>query len=106
MYVRTENDEVVEVHDVYYHPDTTEIIRHCDNYYSELYEKLYQDPKVKPIDGSSSWQLSLMRLNGDGEVCVATFDTVSKANEALRSFKAARITHEGWDAIEYKNERS
>ena len=102
MYVRTENCEIVEVHDDYHHPDTLDILENRDDCYSELYEKLYHKPKVKPVDGTSSWQFFVERLNGAGEICIATFDTVKEANEALKSFESDIERNRGWDAIGYK----
>ena len=97
MYVRTENGETIEifVNDCHIHE-----IREDDR---EYYAQCYSRPNVKPVEGTSLWQLFYARLNGDGEVCVATFDTVSKANEALRSLRSTDVDG-GWDAIEYKNQ--
>ena len=82
MYIKTESGEIIEFHDRH-HPKIREISR--DNY-TELYEKIYGQVDVKPVDGKSSWQLFAIRMNRDGEMCLATFDTVKEANQALKSF--------------------
>ena len=97
MYIKTESGEVIEFHDRH-HPKSDEIS--CDNY-SELYEKLYGQVGVKPVDGKSSWQLFAIRMNCTGEMCIITFDTVKDANQALKSFCRGRESLNGWDAAEY-----
>ena len=99
MYVKTESSEIIEFHD-HDHPKSGEISK--DNY-SELYEKLYGSVGVKPVDGTPSWQLFAVRMNRNGEMCIATFDTVKQANLALKSFCSGRDSLSGWDAVEYKN---
>ena len=98
MYIKTESGEIIEFHDRH-HPERGKIS--SDNY-SELYEKLYGSVGVKPVDGVLSWQLFAIRMNRDGEMCIATFETVKQANLALKSFCSARRFLSGWDAIEYK----
>ena len=99
MYIKTESGEIIEFHDRH-HPERGKIS--SDNY-SELYEKLYGSVGVKPVDGVLSWQLFAIRMNRDGEMCIATFETVKQANLALKSFCSARRFLSGWDAVEYKN---
>ena len=98
MYVRTENDEIIEFFDRH-HPEPKEIRED----YKELYEKLYGEVCVKPVNGEPSWQLIAIRMNDDREVCIATFDTVKQANLALKAFCRDREKLNGWDAVEYKN---
>ena len=99
MYVRTEvNTEygkIIEVHDDYHHPRRVEIYDHRDGCYSELYEKLYVNPSVKPVGKTTTWQLYVERLNHKGEIYIALFPTVKEANEALDSFKWAQKYGEG-----------
>ena len=106
MYVRTESDEIIEIHDDYYHPDTSDIRAYKDDCYSELYERLYDAPKVKPVKGTPSWQLLIQRFKNNEEICISTFDTVKRANNAIKSFKRAQEFHEGWDAIEYRESQN
>ena len=99
MYVKTESGEIIEFHD-HHHPERDEISH--DNY-SELYEKLYSRVGARPVEGVPSWQLFAMRMNRDGEMCIATFDTVEQANLALKSFCRDCQSRDGWDAVEYKS---
>ena len=99
MYVKTESGDIIEFYD-HRHPERDEISR--DNY-SELYEKLYGRVGVRPVKGVPSWQLFAMRMNHDGEMCIATFDTVEQVNLALKSFCRDCQSLNGWDAVEYKS---
>ena len=101
MYVKTESGEIIEFHDRH-HPEPEEIRED----YKELYERLYGKVGVKPVDGKSLWQLVAIRMNRSGEACIATFDTVKQANQALESFCTGRRDLSGWDAVEYKKESS
>ena len=127
MYVRTESGEIIEVHDNYHYPNKSEMVHvaragyhhEFSSYCQERYGKLYLRPVVKPVDGVQSWQLlskpwckEFSRFDEDGkyvievsvDVCIATFDTVKEANQALGSFMSHHDWGGGWDAIEYKKE--
>lgn len=84
MYVRTEDDLHLEIHD-----DEDD------------------QPYVMP-DSATEWGLFIDNVEfGEDEedeetTTIATFKTVAYANSALKSLRTAIERDEGWDAIEFK----
>lgn len=98
MYVKTEDGKVIQVEQAY---KQIHEIREDD---LERFENNnYGKPEVKPVNGTSSWQLFWKNLIGGKEICIATFDSVNAANNALSSLRFT-ARNAGWDAIEYKED--
>ena len=100
MYIKTENGEIIEVNITRLHVCDSGMRGREENFY-----KRNGRPDVKPVAGTSSWQLFWIPLGGVEEICIATFDTVKAANQAFKSIKWTR-SNEAWDATEYKKEIS
>ena len=65
--------------------------------------RLHNDPYVKPVE--KSWELCMDSKDGQSRMInIATFDSVSEANAALKSLIACIKNEDevGWDANEYK----
>ena len=81
MFVRTQNDEKVEV-------------------------KHMSFVSVEPDDISTNiWKLLVSTYSKNGQITgtklIAEFDSAKKANDAYSSLKAAFAQRFGWDAVEY-----
>ena len=79
MYVRTENDEVIDFAD-----------------------GKNKTISVKPVDGTSSWQLVATQAEDDSVYSLATFETASDAEKARESLHDHINADKAWDAAEFK----
>ena len=75
-----------------------------DDQRKELDTKTYGNaPFVKP-QGETKWGLYIsFRDKKGGTTLITSFETVTKANSALKSLRQAIEEDLGWDAIEYKS---
>ena len=97
MYIRMESGQTLQIYGVYRH------IHEIEESSRESYSDYYGRPYIKPVDGASSWQPLSARLDDDSEeICIATFDTLKDASDALDSLEKVYRKSGGWDAIEYK----